>query len=168
MIFFTSDNSLWKLSNQIRTHTFHCICDVWEGQSNIEFLHSIILKLNILFSEPGDNLNDTIPNIVFDFSVFDKIDNHIHIPSKIFSKLFSQNGNLQHKIISNEWIISVLQIPQKLCNNFWGIVRVTDKIQQIQWSSSDWDISILQICQNLVLVLWEVMLESQSAHGLQT
>jgi len=43
-----------------------------------------------------NDLDDTIPNIVLNFCILDKFNNHIHIPNEIFGKFFRQNCDFEH------------------------------------------------------------------------
>ena len=76
-----------------------------------------------------DDLDDSVPDIVFHLCVLDQLDHHVHVPDQVLSEFLSQNGDLQHQIVVDVRIHPVLEIPQQLCHDRGHVVGVADQIQ---------------------------------------
>ena len=46
-----------------------------------------------------DDLDDSVPDVVFDLGITDKSHNYIDIPKEPLSEFFSQNSDLQNQVI---------------------------------------------------------------------
>jgi hypothetical protein len=57
-----------------------------------------------------DDLDDTIPNIVFYFSVLDEFNHHIDVPNEILCEFFSQDGDFEDQVIMDVRIYSILEV----------------------------------------------------------
>lgn len=76
-----------------------------------------------------DDLDDSVPDIVFHLSVLDELDHHVHVPDQILSKFLSQYGDLEHQIVVDVRIHPVLEIPQQLSHNCGHVVGVADEVK---------------------------------------
>lgn len=138
------DQELRKLSNNICSDTFGCFSDVRDAQGLEELESSVLLKLFVGITETYfqsiitcDDLDDSVPNVIFDFGVLNKFDHNVNVPNQVFSKHLGQNCDFKHQIISHQWVVSGLKVPQQLGYDFADVLMVANQVEQIEGSTSD-------------------------------
>ena len=80
----------------------------------IQFLGGIVLKFRIGSTKACDDLKDSIPNVVFDLSILDQLDDHINVPDEILCKLFCENCYFEYQVVEDERVISFFEIAEEL------------------------------------------------------